>query len=638
MTKLPPVFSVLLLSIIGFPSLAWPSEPQPVERLIQQAKIKNIHEDPYWLALGHYQRRYLGGYKSDVFSKDFFLSEHGRNNPEEELKATIEGLFQELDSDSGNNPNLHAQCRFIARFNWLKNSLDWSGVNLPKIDCEGFRKWSFDGGVESVSLIFATGYLGNPASFFGHPLLKFNLSRKKVPSFLFDTSVNYGAITPPQENPFVYAFKGLMGGYTATFSHRNFFYNTHNYSENELRDMWEYELNLSPDEVNQILWHTWELLGKNFSYYFLADNCASRMAEHMELVLGVNLLPDYVPWAIPYTLFDSLAHEKKKDGTPIVKRFSYIPSRQARLREKYLSLSEPEIDAVHAIVADNEELDQNKFVSLSENHRSRVIETLMDYYEFRTIGMTEDGAFKKIKARLLAERIKLPAMKWDLKNSAATSPHDGQRAVLTGVSAVRSEKFKSGFEFRLRPAYYDFLALDAGRPAASSVGIFDFTFAFTDKKIRLKKLDFISVETLNISQTGLPADGGYAWKLGLGLEPQDQACTSCSIFKVEVGFGKAFRVFDDQIFFTMLDGRIQTSAQDSGHLALTPNIGTLLDISNGWKMINKIGYRMYLDGTATREPILSSENRFGTWRDWDIRLTYERHVDNQAKVSLNYYW
>ena len=135
--------------------------------------------------------------------------------------------------------------------------------------CPAYRAYAVNGEIESVSLVYATGYLSNPASFYGHILLKFNTRGGVLANELLDQSVNYGAAVPRGENPVVYILKGLFGGYDATFSNQQFFRFNHAYAENELRDLWEYVLRLHPDEIDQLVAHSWELLGRNFDYYFL---------------------------------------------------------------------------------------------------------------------------------------------------------------------------------------------------------------------------------------------------------------------------------------------------------------------------------------------------------------------------------
>ena len=49
--------------------------------------------DPEWLALGHYQKNsVLSGYNSFIDTPEFFLAPEGKNNPSQELVATIKAF------------------------------------------------------------------------------------------------------------------------------------------------------------------------------------------------------------------------------------------------------------------------------------------------------------------------------------------------------------------------------------------------------------------------------------------------------------------------------------------------------------------------------------------------------------------
>src|SRR3989344_2742899 len=148
----------------------------------------NIHSEKYWHELIHYEKSLWSssGYESSIQNPEFFLSENGKYDPKAELIATLK-----------------------------KNEEDLS-------KCFGYQKWAIESKVNSISLVFATGYLGNPASYFGHPLLKLN--KGLVNGKLLDITLNFGAITPAEENPVVYVLKGLFGGYQASFSQLQFFF------------------------------------------------------------------------------------------------------------------------------------------------------------------------------------------------------------------------------------------------------------------------------------------------------------------------------------------------------------------------------------------------------------------------------
>src|SRR5436305_10058358 len=48
-------------------------------------------------------------------------------------------------------------------------------------------------------------------------------------------------------------------------------------------------------------------------------------------------------------------------------------------------------------------------------------------------------------------------------------------------------------------------------------------------------LDLVEVETLNLSQTNLPGDGGNAWKIKFGFEQQDLSCDNCTVIDRKSG-------------------------------------------------------------------------------------------------------
>lgn len=599
--------------------------------------LQELSSNPRWLALGHYQKTWQGSFESSVRSQEFFLSPQGKENPLKELEASLEA-FNALP---GSNPELHALCRFPGRALWLKKMIPTAFENLPAVKCLGFEKFSFNQSVESISLVFATGYLSNPASYFGHPLIKFNSSRKNMPTHLLDVSVNYGAVTPAEENGFVYAFKGLFGGYHATFSHNHFYYNNHAYGEVELRDMWEYTLNLNPEEVQIFVAHTWELLGKSFPYVFLSDNCASAMAEMVTGITGVELIPSYLPYALPITLFNNLASKKRIDGSALVSSVSFIPSRQTRLTTRYNSLDESEQKIVKQVATTNK-TDNLKKIDRTEN-RARTIETLFDYYAFRLAKEPKLTVLNQVKRELLLERLLLPPsseVQGATPNYTNLPPHSGQRPFLTQLSAIRNQSFGNGLEFRIRPAYYDFLSLDYGRPQNSSVRIFDISMNFFKDKVFLRKWDLISIQTLNLSETGLPGDGGYAWNFETGVETVNLGCSNCTAFKIDAGFGKALELIDRNVLFAMVNARAQTKTKQAGQLAGTARVGILLNIlrSGAWKSELSLGYRDYIDTQEPQEQLIRWEHRFGFSQNWDIRASYEKHLVENWSLSYARYW
>tara|TARA_B110000858_G_scaffold123794_2_gene141175 strand:+ start:3972 stop:4958 length:987 start_codon:yes stop_codon:yes gene_type:complete len=300
--------------------------------IVAKARALQLSKHSTWHKLLHYEQQLFPRNQlvSTVLSEDFFNSPEGKANPESELTATLRAFTDPAPE----NPNHHAQCEFRGRYLWLKEMLDFDSLGLESIPCHDFEDWSLNGTTQSISLVLATGYLGNPASYYGHTLIKLNSSESNDRTPLEDVTINYGAIIPENEGSLPYIFKGLFGGYRGGFSHIQYYYHDYNYGENELRNLWEYELNLSQEEVNLVLGHSWEVLGKEYTYFFLNENCAYQMARILEVVEGVELLPKNTLWTLPQSLIQRLAQAKHKEK-PLVKTIKYHPSRQSRLYEKY---------------------------------------------------------------------------------------------------------------------------------------------------------------------------------------------------------------------------------------------------------------------------------------------------------------
>ena len=631
------IAGIIAVLLIGMNAIALPAvadSEAAITTLTSQAESKLLALHPYWLALLHY--RGSGDYKhSEIITPEFFLSEHGATNPAAELNATIAALFRE----PGTEPDKHAQCRFIARYQWLKKNLDWGSVEPPSVICKDFDQWSMQGQIQSLSLIFATGYLGNPASFYGHILLKFNAQLDFVSSRLLDQSLNYGAIVPDRENPVAYIFKGIFGGYDAGFSHSQFYRHNHNYAENELRDMWEYKLSLTPEEIEQLVAHSWELLGNNFTYYFINQNCAYHMSKLLELVLDEPLLPSRLPWSMPGSVFDSII-TVERNGQPLVQEVTLIPSRQNRFYDSYFNLTKSQQQVIKKLIDNGVYLDEYDYQELAANQKIGVINTLFDYYEFRMVTEDRRDEFKQAKHKLLVERLKLPSEGTATKTTykSAEPPHKGPLPNLIRFGLLHNSEFGDGMELRFRPTYFDSLSLDAGRLPNSTLTMFDVRTVYEHNHFWLRSLDFVNIETLNVSRAGLPGDGGLAWKLKFGLESQDLSCSDCLIFSIHGGLGKAFSLMQATVVYGMLEAQAQTEHEDSGTLAGTAWAGLISSPLDAWKTQLEIGYRAYANGSQDSARLIRWENRLGNQRNRDFRISYEEHIEREVQLAISFYW
>lgn len=583
----------------------------------EQETISSLSKKSHWLKLLHYSNPTLSSPKSDIISKDYFLAQDGAVNPESELKATVEAISSSQE----------IYCKFPSRRIWLERY----GFQFPKRECPQFDEWTRGHSVKSVSLIFASGFLGNPASYFGHPLLKLNFKDERSPLDLLDTAINYGAFTPPNVNPFAYAIFGIFGGYDAGYTSTDFFFHKNNYSELELRDLWEYELKLSRPQIDELVAHLWDLNNAKIHYYFFSDNCAYRMANLLELVTNKKLLPEGLPFAIPASVFHKLEEHS------LVRNTNLLESRQTRLKEKVYSLNRCEKIQLKKISQDINYIDSNEFKSQSVKEKSRVLEASMDYFSFRQVG-NDDESLKEARKKILRARVSLPPGKSEWKKLSMTPPHKAQKPILTNLGYVHSETFGDIGSFRFRPAFYDIVSPDSARPPLSSLSVMDIELNATDNRLWLKSLNLISVEALNVSSTHLEGDGGYAWRFKVGVDQMNLACNTCTVPRIEVGAGKAWEVSRSFVLYAMVDPRLQTQYQGSGFVNVTPSLATLITFSNDFRINAVAGRRYYFKSDYSAENMYLVEGRIGSNRNWDMRVSFQEHVDRRYAVGLGLYW
>lgn len=582
-----------------------------------QENIQTVAQHPHWYKLLHYSNPLFSKPKSDINSQDYFLAKDGQTNPKSELKATIDGL--------SNSEQIY--CKFPARRIWLEKM----GWKFPLRSCPAYQEWSRSNSVKSISLIFASGFLGNPASYFGHPLLKFNFKDKRSPLDLLDTAINYGAFTPPDVGALPYAIYGIFGGYQAGFTSADFFFHKNNYSELELRDLWEYELDFSDDQVKEIVAHLWEMSNAKINYYFFSDNCAFRMGELLELVLEEELVSKRLPFAIPSGLFHKI-HDYN-----LVKEIKLLGSRQTRLREKFSSLSKQEQYHLGVIASNPNYVESNEFKALNDAGKSKILETALDYFSYRMI-LDEGTEFKTAKQKILRQRFSLPPGENEWKKIPQKPPHEAQKPILTQLGYFYSEKFKDAGSLRLRPVFYDIVSPDSGRPPLSSLSVFDLELNFNDERLWLKSFNLISVESLNLSPTKLPDDGGLAWRFKFGADQLNLSCNTCTVTRFEGGIGKAWELSRSFVLYAMLDPRLQTQYRNSGYLAVTPNLSALITLSDELRLNTVVGKRFNLDSDHTSENMYLVEARFGQNRNWDVRLGFQEHIDRRYSAALGLYW
>ncbi len=601
------------------------------------ANLETLSTDPTWIKLVHYEPSRSGpsGWLSAILSDEFFLSEHGRHDPLAELQATINALQTPITDD---NPNQHARCRFPARQLWLEQHFDLGGSDATRSHCPDFADWTRNGSVRSVSVVYATGYLGNPASYYGHTLLKLNFKDEKKTA-LMDTSINYGAIMATNDDPVSYILKGIFGGYDGGFSHIHYYYHDHNYGENELRDLWEYELDLPAPAVDLIVAHSWEVLGKRYQYFFFRKNCAYRMAELIELVHDIQIIPRQRPWTIPQSLIQNLS-ETNVDGAPLIARVIYHPSRQSRFYQRYQNLDNNQQSLLRDLVLQREDLNGETFQTHTVTAQHAILDTLIDYYQY--VREPESGKQEAMHTQYrgaLLKRLQLPPGIVAVEPQTPPPPHQGRPPgwVQTGP-IYNSSSQESALSLRIRPAYYDVLDSDAGHVRNAALSMGDITLHLHRDRLRLRRLDIIAIESVNPALTGLPGDNGSAWSLRAGAEQLRLDCGNCVVANVQgdMGYGRQWTPYIFSAAY--LGGAIQEDRLGHGFAYARASLRIIAGSGPKWRMVLNHEQRSPVGGHRQHYAVSRLEARHAIRPDMDIRLHYERNKGQELGIGIGFYW
>lgn len=209
------------------------------------------YESPEWKALFH-----VDSNNSINISDELLLSK------EKNLKSEMEFLL--------NNQTQKNICRMPARYKVLKEKFN---LNISYDKCSDLTRFVNDSNASSASVIYVSSFLSSPSSFFGHLFLKLN----KKDNLFFSQTVNYAAEVPKGTNGIDLMVKGVSGDFKGNITLSPYFKIIESYNVVEQRDMEEYKLTLSTNEMETLIFHIYELYGNKNNYKFFSNNCSTEI-------------------------------------------------------------------------------------------------------------------------------------------------------------------------------------------------------------------------------------------------------------------------------------------------------------------------------------------------------------------------
>ena len=553
-----------------------PVTPTPlnaaVEAWVEKARALKLADRPQWHRLLHYRlgvlgRGFLGGgYLSDADGAGFFMSERGKVDPQAELEASLRGLFLPLSAASAkNDPNEHPLCRFPARFLFLREALGLDPGQLPVQRCPRAEEFFTQLDPGSLTLIFSSYYLNNPASAFGHTLLRVNKRHSLAVGErreLLDYGVDYSADVDTG-NALLYAIKGLTGMFPGTFKRVPYYYKVREYNDYESRDLWEYELNFTDAQLLLLSAHLWELGHTYFEYYYLGENCSFHILSLLEvanptLELSTAVSSPVIPADTVKTLY------RYPD---LVRRVSFRPSLRRQFETRVRGLDSEARDLVEALAADAE---QRLPASLPSSEAIRIFDAaadLIDVLYGRDIVHKQDGEAARHKQRLLERRaeIRAPSPVLAMETPLEQRPELGHDSRRLGVG-VATSRGAWGASFDARLALHDLADPVPGYPELNAIEFMRLRLQVWEQRLELEDASLVRITSLNAQQR---FDRKISWEFDAGASSiDDKACDHCLMGRLAGGAGLAFAIWDQ---------RVTLYALGYGTLGWSPRIAGLLD-------------------------------------------------------------
>ncbi|WP_426135056.1 DUF4105 domain-containing protein [Pseudomonas sp. PWP3-1b2] len=593
---------------------------------IDDQRLQQLANDPFWLSLGHYEAGKISGWRSYVSDKKFFLAPDGAHHPDAELKATVEALY--APASQGEK---HVQCVYPARTRWLKAQLNLT--DLPALECKEFTQWFKDVAPHSAVMIFPAAYLNSPSSMFGHTLLRIDQADvQKDNTALLSYAINFGAYIEGSDNSILYAWKGLMGGYPGLFALVPYQEKLSEYRSLENRDLWEYRLNLTEVETKRMVEHVWELKQIQFDYFFFDENCSYRLLELLQVARPSLRLTEQFPLtAIPTDTVKAV-----KDAG-LVEKIDYRPSRERELLERAKPLNSDEQQWVLKVSDDTQQLQDPAFKAIAKDRQALIIDAAYRLGRYRANGLERDPERSQRSFELLRAINQNPPPNLQIERPGLPENGHESRTWQAGVGTRGNKAFG---EYGLRMAYHDLNDNAEGFPLGAQIEILQMKLRqYEGNHWQLQQLDLATIRSLTPRNALLQP---WSWQVTGGLERvPGKHDDETLVAHVNGGAGGTWQLTDDMLGFAL--GTVRVEHNNDFNEAISPaagfNTGVLWKNPLGNLSLEAKG-DFFTNGEVRRS--LSLNQQWELSRNLGLRLSAQREYSHLStpvnEVMLEVKW
>ena len=601
-----------------------------IQNYLKIAEQKQLHQDITWQRLMYADQ----SQKSEVAYDGYFYAKDGKNNLKNELEADVKALF----INSAENQSI--RCKFPARSRWLIQQLNIDIEKLPIVKCPEFDQWINQIKPYKATLIYATDFMGNPSSMFGHTLLRLDPKDQKQLN-LVSYAVNYAATVSGEDN-WSFAWKGLTGQYPGEYSLMPYYRKVKEYGDFESRDLCEYELNLTPEETRFLVEHIWEMQHVSFPYYFVSDNCAYRLLGLIDLVRpNLDLKKQFNYAAIPIETL------KAVDQQDLVKEVVYRPALETQLLSQAKQHGTPLAKVAHQIAFQDIQKAQPLLEKFNQHDQAKILEMAYDDLYLQYISRQVDADFAQPQLRqLLAERSQIDVEKQRQEpERPKKQPVEGHHArnLSVNVGELQGQKF---IELGHRQAYHDLIDPQGGYRLGTQLLFLDGNIQYRDDQLKLEHLDLLTVNSYNPIQ---PFKSPITWGFNLGWKQEalDQGNFSDDqqhgVMNLNMQVGYSLADYDRRhLCYAQMQSHFQggRSLDKGWRVGLGPTVGCMNKWTDNINSVVQIELPYWADQSQWNLRV-GSQLQYSLSSNNALRLNWnfeqQDHKD-WSKVGLGYVW
>lgn len=438
-------------------------------------------------------------------------------------------------------------------------------------------------------------------------------------------AINYAAYTE-ETNGLLFAYKGLFGGYYGFYSMLPYYEKLKEYRDSESRDVWEYDLNLTHDEVMAMVRHIWELQKINSWYYFFDENCSYHMLWLTEIARPSAHLRDHFFY---YVIPPETIRAFEEEG--LVQEKHYRPSKRTKLLAYEKVLSAKGREAAQALASTERNMDSFSAEPMSDQERRYVYEAAAELTEYGYIeGKMSKETYASRYHAILRERASLGQGE-TLPLPQKANPDIAHRALRVELAkGWRNER--SPMLLGWRPALHDISEDDTGQLSGAQIEFLDTLVGLDQGKLSLEKLTILSLSSITpVSYFFKP----LSWRMKSGWDREYGSDRSSFVTRVGVGSS----IGDDRLYgYLLTEPEVRVGFNTDAGLGFTA--GAAANWGYRMKTLIEAGHVFYADAHESNRAFISHQCQWNTWGSFfgSYETIRQEHRENNYKLGINLYF